>query len=50
MSYVIQAYIYKPYYLVNCILNNNLMNDRMFYVRFNTLLGYIRTATSKGMK
>jgi len=26
------------------------MNERVFYVPFNTLLGYIGTATSEGMK
>jgi len=29
---------------------NERMNERVFYVPFNTSLDYIRTATSEGMK
>jgi len=28
----------------------NTMNERVIYVPFNALLGYIRTQTSEGMK
>jgi len=47
--YIISTFCFAFLYSIE-IIANQYQNERVFYVPFNTLIGYIRTATPKGMK